>query len=138
MARRSSHALSKKQFLLQQTARMRARQREGKYAAQMTQEISSSQRVDVKQYLALVYVPRTARLAPGAQLKMVVDLAFEGDVVTPTSRSHGLRAARAQVEDGQPTVRRPESAKRVAPQPGVIGAGRMQGYAHPKQRHSIC
>ena len=70
--------------------------------------------------LAAHHPPCCGELA--ADIAIVVDFPVEGDDISPVGRVHRLRAAGAEVDDGEPPLAKRRSAFRLDPDTCAIGA----------------
>ena len=66
----------------------------------------------------------------GAQIRMIVDFAVEGQHEPPIGRKHRLVPRRRQVDDGQPAMAEADARLRVHPQADIVGTTVRHGIGH--------
>jgi hypothetical protein len=70
-------------------------------------------------------------------LRVVVDLAIEGDDEAPVARQHRLPTRRRQVDDRKPAMNEGDSRIFIEPHPVVVGTAVGQAGVHGREQPSV-
>ena len=83
-------------------------------------------------------IARPAAASSLTDIAVVVDLAVEGDDVTPVGRMHRLRTAGTEIDDREPALRQHGAALGLDPDPAAVGTAMSQRFsiASPIERNA--
>ena len=106
---------------------------EGEHADETPQgRLHAPMAAAVKQHLGIGMAAEaiTGRLELRSQLGSIIDLAIIVDDGSAVGSRHRLRARLAQIDDGQPPLRKPETRVRIAPDAAGVGPAMPDRIAH--------
>ena len=110
-------------------------QAEGEHATQLGNHVGAAVGIELQHHLGVGIAAEAiaARHQFVAQFPVIIDLAVEGNGVTPASAVHRLRAIGAEVDDGEPLVGKTGPAPCRQPQAAAVGTARRHAVVDPRE-----